>query len=127
VVRGAARVTVNEDVKTVHENESVYIPFGAVHRLENPDKILLELIEVQTGSYLGEDDIIRILPVLVTPASVPFVASTTRRRKRDQHASSHFVCGPDLMILGCLPKSYHRILILSHGLRRSRQCRVNRI
>jgi mannose-1-phosphate guanylyltransferase/mannose-6-phosphate isomerase len=60
VVRGAARVTVNEDVKTVHENESIYIPMGAVHRLENPGKILLELIEVQTGSYLGEDDIIRI-------------------------------------------------------------------
>jgi mannose-1-phosphate guanylyltransferase / mannose-6-phosphate isomerase len=60
VVRGAALVTVNEDVKTVHENESVYIPIGAVHRLENPGKILLELIEVQTGSYLGEDDIIRI-------------------------------------------------------------------
>jgi mannose-1-phosphate guanylyltransferase / mannose-6-phosphate isomerase len=60
VVRGAARVTVNEQVKTVHENESIYIPIGAVHRLENPGKILLELIEVQTGSYLGEDDIIRI-------------------------------------------------------------------
>jgi mannose-1-phosphate guanylyltransferase / mannose-6-phosphate isomerase len=60
VVRGAARVTVNDLVKTVHENESVYIPIGAVHRLENPGKILLELIEVQTGSYLGEDDIIRI-------------------------------------------------------------------
>jgi mannose-1-phosphate guanylyltransferase/mannose-6-phosphate isomerase len=60
VVRGAARVTVNELVKTVHENESIYIPIGAIHRLENPGKILLELIEVQTGSYLGEDDIIRI-------------------------------------------------------------------
>lgn len=60
VVRGAARVTVNELVKTVHENESIYIPIGAVHRLENPGKISLELIEVQTGSYLGEDDIIRI-------------------------------------------------------------------
>jgi len=60
VVRGAARVTVNETVKTVHENESIYIPIGAVHRLENPGKILLELIEVQTGSYFGEDDIIRI-------------------------------------------------------------------
>ena len=44
----------------MHENESIYIPIGAVHRLENPGKILLELIEVQTGSYLGEDDIIRI-------------------------------------------------------------------
>jgi mannose-1-phosphate guanylyltransferase / mannose-6-phosphate isomerase len=60
VVRGAARVTVNDSVKTVHENESIYIPMGAVHRLENPGKIMLELIEVQTGTYLGEDDIIRI-------------------------------------------------------------------
>jgi mannose-1-phosphate guanylyltransferase/mannose-6-phosphate isomerase len=60
VVRGTAKVTVDELVKTVHENESIYIPIGAVHRLENPGKILLELIEVQTGSYLGEDDIIRI-------------------------------------------------------------------
>ncbi len=60
VVRGTARVTVNDLVKTVHENESVYIPMGAVHRMENPGKIVLELIEVQTGSYLGEDDIIRI-------------------------------------------------------------------
>jgi len=60
VVRGAARVTVNELVEIVHENESIYIPIGAVHRLENPGKISLELIEVQTGSYLGEDDIIRI-------------------------------------------------------------------
>ena len=60
VVRGAALVTVNDQVKAVHENEFIYIPIGAVHRLENPGKILLELIEVQTGSYLGEDDIIRI-------------------------------------------------------------------
>jgi mannose-1-phosphate guanylyltransferase/mannose-6-phosphate isomerase len=60
VVCGAARVTINEHIQTVHENESIYIPMGAVHRLENPGKILLELIEVQTGSYLGEDDIIRI-------------------------------------------------------------------
>lgn len=60
VVRGTARVTVNELVEIVHENESIYIPIGAIHRLENPGKILLELIEVQTGSYLGEDDIIRM-------------------------------------------------------------------
>ena len=60
VVRGAALVTVNELVKVVHENKSIYIPIGAIHRLENPGKIPLELIEVQTGSYLGEDDIIRI-------------------------------------------------------------------
>jgi mannose-1-phosphate guanylyltransferase/mannose-6-phosphate isomerase len=60
VVRGAALVTVNEMQKMVHENESIYIPIGATHRMENPGKIPLELIEVQTGSYLGEDDIIRI-------------------------------------------------------------------
>src|SRR5436190_2127172 len=58
--QGAARVTLNELVRTVHENESIYIPIGATHRMENPGKIPLELIEVQTGSYLGEDDIIRI-------------------------------------------------------------------
>lgn len=60
VVRGTALVTINDLQKTVHENESVYIPIGAVHRMENPGKIPLELIEVQTGSYLGEDDIVRI-------------------------------------------------------------------
>ncbi|WP_441229187.1 mannose-1-phosphate guanylyltransferase/mannose-6-phosphate isomerase [Tardiphaga sp. 215_C5_N2_1] len=60
VVRGTAKVTINDQNKTVHENESIYIPLGATHRLENPGKIPLELIEVQTGSYLGEDDIVRI-------------------------------------------------------------------
>lgn len=60
VVRGTAQVTINETIKTIYENESIYIPLGAVHRLENPGKIALELIEVQTGSYLGEDDIVRI-------------------------------------------------------------------
>jgi mannose-1-phosphate guanylyltransferase / mannose-6-phosphate isomerase len=60
VVRGAARVTIGEKVQMVHENESVYVPSGVRHRLENPGKIDLELIEVQTGSYLGEDDIVRI-------------------------------------------------------------------
>ncbi len=60
VVRGTARVTIGSDIKIVHENESTYIPNGAQHRLENPGKIDLELIEVQTGSYLGEDDIVRI-------------------------------------------------------------------
>ena len=60
VVRGTALVTVNDLQKMVHENESIYVPIGAVHRMENPGKIPLELIEVQTGSYLGEDDIIRI-------------------------------------------------------------------
>jgi mannose-1-phosphate guanylyltransferase / mannose-6-phosphate isomerase len=60
VVQGTARVTIGDVTKTVHENESTYIPIGAKHRLENPGKIDLELIEVQTGSYLGEDDIVRI-------------------------------------------------------------------
>ena len=59
VVRGTARVTVDEKVEMLRENESVYIPLGAVHRMENPGKIDLEIIEVQTGSYLGEDDIVR--------------------------------------------------------------------
>ena len=59
VVQGTANVTVDEKVTLVTENQSVYIPLGAVHRLENPGKVDLHLIEVQTGSYLGEDDIIR--------------------------------------------------------------------
>jgi len=60
VVRGTAEVTIGEKVRAVHENESVYIPIGSVHRLANKGKIPLELIEVQTGSYFGEDDIERL-------------------------------------------------------------------
>jgi mannose-1-phosphate guanylyltransferase/mannose-6-phosphate isomerase len=60
VVRGTAEVTTGESIRAVHENESIYIPIGTVHRLANKGKIPLELIEVQTGSYLGEDDIERI-------------------------------------------------------------------
>ncbi len=60
VVTGTAEVTVGDKVELLGENQSVYIPQGAVHRLANPGKILLELIEVQTGSYFGEDDIIRL-------------------------------------------------------------------
>ena len=60
VVRGMADVTLGQDVKSMHKNESIYMPIGTVHRLTNRGKIPLELIEVQTGSYLGEDDIIRI-------------------------------------------------------------------
>ena len=60
VVKGTAEVTLGSDVRSVHENESVYIPIGSVHRLANPGKIPLELIEVQVGSYLGEDDIVRL-------------------------------------------------------------------
>ncbi|MDM9622467.1 mannose-1-phosphate guanylyltransferase/mannose-6-phosphate isomerase [Rhizobium sp. S96] len=61
VVKGTAEVTIGDNVQMLRENESVYIPLGEVHRLANPGKITLELIEVQTGSYLGEDDIIRIV------------------------------------------------------------------
>jgi mannose-1-phosphate guanylyltransferase/mannose-6-phosphate isomerase len=60
VVRGTAEVTVNDLTRAVHENESIYIPIGSVHRLANQGRIPLELIEVQTGSYLGEDDIVRL-------------------------------------------------------------------
>ena len=60
VVRGTAEIAVGSEVRTVHENESAYIPIGSVHRLANPGKIPLELIEVQVGSYLGEDDIVRL-------------------------------------------------------------------
>jgi len=60
VVKGTAEVTRDENVVQVHENESIYLPIGCQHRLSNPGKIDLELIEVQTGSYLGEDDIVRL-------------------------------------------------------------------
>ena len=59
VVRGTGQITVNDDVRILHENESVYMPIGAVHRLANPGRIPLELIEIQVGSYLGDDDIQR--------------------------------------------------------------------
>ena len=59
VVRGTARVTRDNDVFELHANQSTYIPLGAKHRLENPGSEMLELIEVQSGGYLGEDDIVR--------------------------------------------------------------------
>jgi mannose-1-phosphate guanylyltransferase/mannose-6-phosphate isomerase len=60
VVKGTAEVTVGKEVRSVHENESIYIPIESVHRLANPGRIPLELIEVQVGSYVGEDDIVRL-------------------------------------------------------------------
>ena len=60
VVSGTAKVTNGEKSFLLSENESTYIPVGAQHSLQNPGKVDLELIEVQTGSYLGEDDIVRI-------------------------------------------------------------------
>lgn len=59
VVQGTAKVTLNDDVRLVTENESIYIPLGAKHRMENPGMLDMILIEVQTGPYLGEDDIVR--------------------------------------------------------------------
>ena len=59
VVSGSARVTNGDDTFLLAENESTYIPVGTVHALENPGRVPLEIIEVQSGSYLGEDDIIR--------------------------------------------------------------------
>lgn len=60
IVSGSARVTVGEAVSILGPDESVYIPIGATHRLENPGKVPLYLIEVQSGDYLGEDDIVRL-------------------------------------------------------------------
>ncbi|MFG1480416.1 mannose-1-phosphate guanylyltransferase/mannose-6-phosphate isomerase [Xanthobacter sp. V4C-4] len=60
VVSGTAEVTLNGVVSHIHENESIYLPIGCTHRLHNPGRIDLELIEVQVGSYTGEDDIVRI-------------------------------------------------------------------
>ena len=60
IVEGTAKITKGEEIILLHENESIYLPMGSTHRVENPGKIPLHLIEVQSGSYLGEDDIIRI-------------------------------------------------------------------
>ena len=57
---GTAEVTVGDETRLLQENESTYVPAGCVHRLENPGKIPLHLIEVQCGPYLGEDDIVRL-------------------------------------------------------------------
>ena len=59
VVEGTAKVIVDDEDKLLTEGESIHIPLGAVHRMENPGKVPMLLIEVQTGTYLGEDDIIR--------------------------------------------------------------------
>ena len=59
VVKGTAKVEVGNENKVLTENQSIYIPLGSKHRLSNPGKIPLVLIEVQSGSYVGEDDIVR--------------------------------------------------------------------
>ncbi|GHA73818.1 mannose-1-phosphate guanylyltransferase/mannose-6-phosphate isomerase [Formosimonas limnophila] len=70
VVRGTGRVTRGDEVFLLSENESAFIPLGVVHRLENPGKTTLELIEVQSGSYLGEDDIVRLEDVYGRDGSI---------------------------------------------------------
>ena len=60
VVSGSAKVTIGEETTLLCENQSTYIPIGAVHALENPGNVPLEIIEIQSGSYLGEDDIVRL-------------------------------------------------------------------
>ena len=60
VVKGTAKVTRGDEVFLMGENESTYIKAGQTHRLENPGKFPLEMIEVQSGTYLGEDDIVRL-------------------------------------------------------------------
>jgi mannose-6-phosphate isomerase-like protein (cupin superfamily) len=59
-VKGIAKVTCGDKIFLLKENQSTYIPKGTIHRLENQEKIPLEIIEIQTGDYLGEDDIIRL-------------------------------------------------------------------
>jgi mannose-1-phosphate guanylyltransferase/mannose-6-phosphate isomerase len=60
VVKGTARVTIGDREIITHENESAYVPKSTLHRLENPGKVALEIIEVQNGEYVGEDDIVRV-------------------------------------------------------------------
>lgn len=60
IVQGTAKVTIGENEQLLHENESIYVPKSSIHRLENPGKVPLEMIEVQVGEYVGEDDIVRL-------------------------------------------------------------------
>ena len=60
VVKGSAKVTINDKEQIIEENQSVYVPKKGIHRLENPTDIPIELIEVQVGDYMGEDDIVRV-------------------------------------------------------------------
>src|SRR5699024_9289104 len=71
VVRGTARVTRGQESFLIHEDQSTYIPLGATHRLDNSGQIPLELIEVQSGAYLGEDDIVRFEDVYGRAPAAP--------------------------------------------------------
>ena len=63
IVSGSAKVTIGDETSLLYENESTYIPIGVVHSLENPEETTLEIIEIQVGSYLGEDDIVRFVDI----------------------------------------------------------------
>ncbi len=80
VVKGTARVKVGEQVYLLSENESTYIPLGRTHRLENPGKVPLELIEVQSGTYLGEDDIVRFDDIYGRAPEAPAETAATPRK-----------------------------------------------
>ncbi len=89
VVRGTARVTIGETARLVQENESVYITATNWHRLENPGKVSLEMIEVQIGSYLGEDDIIRSDDVYRRAADEDALDRLLSRREAECHDLAH--------------------------------------
>ena len=93
VVRGTAEIAVGAETRIVHENESTYIPIGSVHRLANPGKIPLELIEVQVGSYLGEDDIVRMDDEYGREWSVPHKnVARVERQQNPGTIPSHVRC-----------------------------------
>lgn len=81
VVNGTALVTRDDEQILLRENESVFLPLGCVHRLENPGKVSLNIIEVQSGPYLGEDDIVRLEDIYARPEREPEPALPVRERK----------------------------------------------
>lgn len=81
VVSGTAQVTVGAETRLLREDESVYIPLGAIHRLANPGKVDLVLIEVQVGAYLGEDDITRYEDVYARPVTAKTGTGLPRETK----------------------------------------------
>ncbi len=94
VVRGTARVTRGEEVFLLTENQSTYIPLGVKHRLENPGRVPLEIIEVQSGAYLGEDDIVRLedtygrLERKKSPDAGPALTSPPRAARDAEHGGA---------------------------------------
>ena len=95
VVNGTALVTRDDETMLMRENESVYLPLGCVHRLENPGKIPLMLIEVQSGAYLGEDDIVRLDDVYNrTSGRVTHRKNCAKRQAVPRICASAGMCSP---------------------------------